>query len=151
MTVTDESILIPVPPEVVFDYLDNPSNFPVFDPTILSAELDGDGPVRVGSRIKGVNKILGQTFGWTVEVTDHDRPTRLAVKTVEGKIAFTTTYTLSPEAGGTRLHYRNESPAGLGDVFGDTPEADLADVGSRQMRANLAALSEILTDHRQGG
>jgi hypothetical protein len=51
--ITDESIVISVPPEEVFDYLNDPTDLPEFDATILTSELEGDGPVRVGSRFRG--------------------------------------------------------------------------------------------------
>src|SRR5437870_1871419 len=109
MPITDESIVIPVPPEKVFDYVDDPANYASFQATNLHAELEGDGPVRVGSRIKGADKILGRTSDWVIEVTEHERPTRSAFRTVEGKINCTSAYTLSPEGDGTRLNYHLET------------------------------------------
>lgn len=147
MPVTDESIVIPVPPEEVFDYLNDPTHLPAYDASILTSELEGDGPVRVGSRFAGKAKIIGVNFDWKVEVTEDDRPTKLAVKSVEGKIDFTSTYTLTPEAGGTRLNWRVESGAGLGGVFGRVADALVNKAYARQVRANLATLSEIFTEH----
>ncbi|WP_052207209.1 SRPBCC family protein [Sinomonas humi] len=144
MPVTDEDVFIAAPPEAVFDYLDDPTHFPVFDPTILTAQLDGDGASRVGSHIRGTSKILGQTFHWVVEVIEHDRPKKHVAKSVEGEISFTTTYTFSPEAGGTRLHYRLEAATGLGGVFGGLGDPAVSEVGARQMRTNLATLAQIL-------
>ncbi|MCA4132466.1 SRPBCC family protein [Arthrobacter sp. M4] len=150
MPVTDESIVIPVPPEEVFDYLNDPTHLPEYDATVLTSELQGDGPVQVGSRFKGKSKILGRTFDWVVEVTEDERPTKQAIKSVEGKIDFTGTFTMTPETGGTRLEYRLESGAGLGGVFGRIADALVNKAYARQVRANLATLSEILTEHREG-
>lgn len=61
MPITNESIVIPVPPEEVFDY--------------LNLRLDHRGD-------------------------QNDRATRQALKSVEGKIDFTGTYTPAPEPGG---------------------------------------------------
>jgi carbon monoxide dehydrogenase subunit G len=151
MPITDESIVIPVPPEEVFDYLNDPTHLPEFDATILTSELEGDGPVRVGSRFRGKSKILGRTFDWVVEVTENDRPTKQAIKSVEGKIDFTGTYTLTREGEGTRLDYRLESGPGLGGVFGRVGDALVNKAYARQVRANLATLSEILTEHKESG
>ena len=150
MPVTEESIVIPVPPEEVFDYLNDPAHLPEYDATILTSELQGVGPVQVGSRFKGKSKILGRTFDWTVEVTELDRPTKQTIKSVEGKIDFTGTYALTPEAGGTRVDYRLEAGSGLGGVFGRIADGLVNKAYARQVRANLATLSEILTEHREG-
>jgi uncharacterized membrane protein len=149
MPVTEESIVIPAPPEEVFDYIDDPRNLPTYDSTILHAEIEGDGPVQVGSRFKGTSKILGRTFDWVVEVTENERPKKQAIRSVEGKIEFCGTYTLTPEGEGTRLDYRLESAAGLGGVFGRIGDALVNKAYSRQTRANLATLSEILTEHKE--
>ncbi|GAB2707774.1 SRPBCC family protein [Arthrobacter bambusae] len=151
MPITDESIVIPVPPEEVFDYLNDPTHLAEYDATILTSELEGDGPVRVGSRFKGTSKILGRTFDWVVEVTENERPTKQVVKSVEGKIDFTGTYTMTPEDAGTRLNYRLESGAGLGGVFGRVADVLVNKAYARQMRANLATLAEILTEHKESG
>lgn len=151
MPITDESIVIPVAPEEVFDYLNDPTHMPEWDATILSTELEGDGPVRVGTRFKGKSRILGRTFDWKAEVTEDERPTKQSIKSVEGKIDFTGTYTLSPEAGGTRLNYHLESGAGLGGVFGRIADPLVNKAYARQVRANLATLSEILTEHKDPG
>ncbi|UKA64510.1 SRPBCC family protein [Arthrobacter sp. FW306-04-A] len=150
MPITDESIVIPVPPEEVFDYLNDPTHLAEYDATILTSELEGDGPVRVGSRFKGTSKILGRTFDWVVEVTEDERPTKQTIKSVEGKIDFIGTYTMTPEAGGTRLNYRLESGAGLGGVFGRVADVLVNKAYARQTRANLATLAEILTEHGEG-
>lgn len=148
MPTTEESIVIQAPAEEIFDFLNDPTNLPTYDSTILHSELEGDGPVQVGSRFKGTSKILGRTFDWVVEVTVNDRPTKQAIRSVEGKIDFTGTYILTPEGEGTRVDYRLEAAAGLGGVFGRFADALVNKVYSRQMRANLATLSEILSEHK---
>ncbi|MDQ4504514.1 SRPBCC family protein [Sinomonas sp. ASV322] len=150
MPIVDESIVIPAPPEAVFDYLDDPANITSFQATVMSAELEGEGPVSVGSRVKGTSKVLGRTFDWSAEVTEHDRPRRWASKTVEGKIPFTLVYTCEAEDEGTRLRYHLEAPAGLGGVFGRLADALVNKAYTRQVRADLATLAEILTEHGDG-
>ncbi|WP_334173490.1 SRPBCC family protein [Sinomonas sp.] len=146
MPIVDESIVIPVPPEKVFDYVVEPSNVPSFQATVQSCELEGDGPVDVGSRIKGTSKILGITFDWTTEVVQHERPTKWVSKTLDGsKLPFTVTYTITPEDSGTRMRYHLEAASGLGGVFGRLADAMVNRAYTHQVRADLATLSEILT------
>lgn len=147
MPTTDESIVIQASPERVFDYITDPANLAAFQGSVVRAELEGDGPARVGSRIKGASKILGRTFDWTMEVTEHDRPRRSALKSVEGKINFSGAYTLTPEGDGTRLNYHLDADQGLGGVFGRLADPLVNKAYSRQIRADLETLSQILTEH----
>lgn len=148
MPTVEESIVIAATPEEVFDCLDDPANLPAYDPTVLRAELVGNGPVRVGSRAKGTSKILGRTFDWVVEVTEEERPTRQSVRSVGGKIDLTSTTTVLPEGDGSRVTFRLETAPGLGGVFGRIADALVGKAYARQTRANLA---EILTEHKKNG
>ena len=145
MPTTDESIIIAASPQRVFAYIEDPANLPSYQATILRAE--SDGPAAVGTRIRGTSKILGRTFDWTMEVTEHESPTRFALKSVEGKISFSAAYTLSPEGDGTRLNYRLDADAGLGGVFGRIADPVVNKAYGRQIRADLETLSQILTEH----
>jgi carbon monoxide dehydrogenase subunit G len=147
MPTTDESIVIPASPERVFAYLEDPANLPSYQATILRAE--SDGPTAVGTRIRGTSKILGRTFDWTMEVTEHESPARFALKSVEGKISFTSAYTLAPEGAGTRVNYRLDADPGLGGVFGRIADPLVNKVYSRQILADLETLSQILTEHEE--
>jgi uncharacterized protein YndB with AHSA1/START domain len=147
MPTTDDSILINATPERVFDYITDPANFPSFQANTVRAELEGDGPVGAGSRIRGASRILGRTFDWTMEVSVHDRPTTSAFKSVEGKVGISGAYTLTPEGGGTRLNYHLDAAPGLGGVFGRIADPLVNKAYSRQVHADLETLAQILTEH----
>lgn len=151
MPTIEESIVIAAPPERVFDYLLDPASFAQFSGSILYSELEGEGPLRVGSRIKGATKVLGRTVEWVVECTDLDRPNKLATRSVEGQIDLSTAYMMAPQGEGTHLTYRLETAAGLGGVFGRLADAVVNRVYERQVRADLATLAEILTEHGPSG
>jgi uncharacterized protein YndB with AHSA1/START domain len=51
MPVINESVIIPVAPEKVWDHLFDPVRLPAYDPTILTSEFE-DGWPAVGSRFK---------------------------------------------------------------------------------------------------
>lgn len=147
MPTVDENVFISVPPEEVFDYIDDPKNLSEYSANVIAAELEGPRPVQLGSRIRGTNKILGRTFDWVIEVVEHDRPNRIASKSVEGKINFTVEWNLAPEGQGTRLQYRVESDPGLGGVFGRLADPLVEKAYARQVRADLDTLAQILTEH----
>ncbi|WP_171042502.1 SRPBCC family protein [Sinomonas gamaensis] len=150
MPTIEESVFIAAPPEEVFAYLDTPANIPEYSGNVVTAELDGEGPVRVGSRIRGTSKILGRTFDWLVEVQEHDPPKTAVSRSVEGKINFATTYEVMPEGQGTRVNYRIDADPGLGGVFGKLADALVQKAYARQVHADLATLAEILTEQREG-
>ncbi len=70
------------------------------------AEQVDSGPLRVGSRWRGVSKILGRRFEWTTDLVEFAPPDRTLSRAVEGKLRFTVTNTFQPEGGGTRFTYK---------------------------------------------
>ncbi|WP_433874879.1 SRPBCC family protein [Sinomonas atrocyanea] len=149
MPTIEESIVIAAPPEEVYDYLLDPTHLPEFSGSITRAEPETPGPVQVGSRFRGTTKVLGRNVEWVAELTENDRPRRQAIKSVESKIDFSGTYTLEPEGVGTRVTYRLETAKGLGGMFGSLADALVNKTYARQVRADLATLAEILTEHRE--
>ena len=145
MPVVEESVFIARSPQEVFDYLTVVENLPVWDSSIMQAEQPDAGPVGVGTRWRGVSKILGRRFEWTTEVTDLQPPTRISSRAVEGKPQFTVTNTLQPENGGTRFTYRVDAESGLGGVFGRLADPIVEKAQRRTVRANLDTLAELLT------
>lgn len=103
------SVDIDRPIEEVFAYISDPANVPEWMSAMVENALEGSGPIGVGSRIKGVGKLLGRRLDFASEVTQYDPPHRLAFRAV-----------ISPGKGGqgelhlesigqrTRLHYRAE-------------------------------------------
>ncbi|WP_430298266.1 SRPBCC family protein [Sinomonas sp. B1-1] len=148
MPTIEESVVIDAPQEEIYDYLLDPKHLPEFSGSIINAELEGPGPAQVGSRFRGTTKVLGRAIDWVAEVTEHERPRRQSIRSVESKVDFTGTYTLEPEGAGTRVTYRLETSQGLGGVFGSLADALVNKTYARQVRADLATLAEIFTEHR---
>lgn len=145
MPVVEESVFIARSPEEVFDYLTTAKNLPVWDSSIMEAEQVDSGPMRVGTRWRGVSKILGRRFEWTTEVTELQPPTRAVSRAVEGKIRFTVTNTLQQENAGTRYTFKVEADSGLGGVFGRLTDPIVEKAQRRTVKANLDTLAELLT------
>ena len=55
MPVIEESVVLHREPDVVFDYIANPTNLPVWDSSVVDAEQIGDGPPRLGTRARGTS------------------------------------------------------------------------------------------------
>ena len=112
MAVIEESVHISRPPQEVFDVLIKTSNIPVWDSSVIQAEQLGDGPVQVGPRFKGTSKIMGRRFDWVTENIQFEPPSKTVIRSVEGPMTFTISYSLEPQgADGTRLTYSIDADA----------------------------------------
>jgi uncharacterized protein YndB with AHSA1/START domain len=145
MPTVEESVVIARPPEEVFNYVSNAQNLPVWDSSILKAEQVDSGPLRVGTRWRGVSKVLGRRFKWTTELVELTPPTMTMSRSVAGKLSFTVTNTFQPEAGGTRFTYKVDAESGLGGIFGRVADPIVEKAQRRTVRANLDTLAELLT------
>ena len=143
----EESVSIPRPQQEVFDVVSDPENIPKFDSSVVHVERLGEGALGVGTRFRGTSKVLGRSFDWTAEVTEHDPPRRSTSKSVEGKMDFTVSMTCEPEGDGTRLTQRIEAASGLGGIFGRIADPLVQKVQARTVRANLESLAEYLAEH----
>lgn len=146
MPIVEESVFIARSPEEVFDYVSTAQNVPVWDSSIMEAEQVDSGPLRVGSRWRGVSKILGRRFEWTTELVEFAPPDRTLSRAVEGKLRFTVTNTFQPEGGGTRFTYKVDAESGLGGIFGRVADPIVEKAQRRTVRANLDTLAELLAE-----
>jgi uncharacterized protein YndB with AHSA1/START domain len=144
MPVVEHDVVILSPPDTVFEYLTDPGKPPCWDSSIVFVEQVEPGPVAVGTRWRGTSKVMGRRFEWTTEVTQAERPTRLASRSVEGGLAFTVSYELRGTARGTYLRYRLEAESGLGGAFGRLADPVVQRAQSRTVRVSLQRLAEQL-------
>ena len=150
MPVVEEHIVIPQPPEVVFDFLSRPENVPLWDSSVVKVKALDPGPLRQGNRWRGSNKIMGRRFDWTTEIIEVDAPRTMLSRSVEGKMSFELLYTLTPKGEGTRFTYRIEAESGLGGVFGRFADPLVQSAQARTVRANLERLVELLSGSTVG-
>jgi uncharacterized protein YndB with AHSA1/START domain len=149
MAVVEESIVIPRPPQEVFDYVVDAEHLPSWDNSIVEAGWEGARTGGVGSRVRGVSKILGRRFPWVTEFTEYDAPRMVRYRSLEGPMRFTITELFEAEEGGgsTRFTWRVDADAGLGGVFGRLADPFVERAQARTVRNNLETLAEILTEH----
>ncbi|WP_247042138.1 SRPBCC family protein [Arthrobacter rhizosphaerae] len=150
MPVIEESVVLHREPDIVFDYIANPTNLPVWDSSVVDAEQISDGPPRLGTRARGTSKIMGRRFHWTTEATEFDPPHRVVNTAVEGPMKFAVALILEPVDGGTKLTYHVDAESGLGGVFGKLADPLIERAQGRTIRANLESLAELLADHPAG-
>ena len=87
-------ILIDRPIDVVFDFVADERNEPLYNSALLHSDKVTDGPVGVGTRFHATHKSAGRPVEMVVDITAYDRPRRMASRTtmswseVEGELAF---------------------------------------------------------------
>ena len=74
------------PPDEVFAYATDPSRFVTWQANILSGDMDGDYPPRVGSRCFTTRRIGFSERKITSEITAIDPPRRWSVHGIDGPI-----------------------------------------------------------------
>jgi hypothetical protein len=70
------SIVIRRPVEEVYDFLSRPNNRLKYDPQLIAVRQTPEGPLRLGTQITEVRRLLGKTGEMVTEVSDL-QPSRL--------------------------------------------------------------------------
>ena len=102
--VADE-ILIARPVEEVFDLVADQRNEPCYNPDMVRAEKLTPGPVGLGTRFRADTRSGRRTVAMTMEITEYDRPRRLAWSIHMSAMDIRGTVTLDPVPGGTRMRW----------------------------------------------
>lgn len=71
-------IVIKQPLEVVFDFVADARNEPLYNPHIHRAEKISVGPIGPGTFFTNETRSMGTTTGWTIEIMAYERPRHLA-------------------------------------------------------------------------
>ena len=102
----EETFSVSRPPEVVFDYLTNPSNLADWQTSKTSVEQLTHGPPQLGTRFRERTKPPGaREFEQIVELTEFERPTRVHVHIVEGPHPIDGTWSFDAYGDGTRVQF----------------------------------------------
>ena len=137
----DGEIVIAVPAEQVFDMVADERNEPRYNPRIARAEKTSPGPVGCGTRFTAQPRGTGTVGVMTVEITDYDRPRRLATAIRSSYLDVDGTLTFSPADGGTRMRWSwNMRLRGVMRVLSPVVGA----VGPRWEHRNWAGLKQFM-------
>ncbi|AQA25222.1 polyketide cyclase / dehydrase and lipid transport family protein [Rhodococcus sp. MTM3W5.2] len=72
MPILEQSVLIARPASEVWDFLADPANWPSWESSMLEMEQVTDGPLGLGTRWRGVTRVLGKQIDWVAEFTEFD-------------------------------------------------------------------------------
>jgi carbon monoxide dehydrogenase subunit G len=150
MPAVEESILIDRPAEDVFAFVTTPENDRLWSSTAVEREREGDEPIRVGSKIRAVDKFLGRKLESTFHVTEYEPSRRSSVR-IDGPVKAEGSYFLEPADGGTRFRWRMDAERGLGGVYlGRVTDPLVTMIFRRRLRGDLRRLKQVLEQHGSG-
>jgi carbon monoxide dehydrogenase subunit G len=96
-----QSIELAQPPEAVFPWLLEEDKVPRWTSDL--ARYEQDAPLRTGAHVKQVLSIAGSEFVLDLELTRHEPPRAIELRTSTNGVDIVITYALAPNGGGTRL------------------------------------------------
>ena len=97
-----ESIEINRRPEDVFAYLDDVKRHGEWQSQIVDVQPQGDGPLRVGSRVKETRRVPGGDRTMTYEITERDPPRKSSFRVLDGPVRAAGTISIEPIDDGSR-------------------------------------------------
>jgi uncharacterized protein YndB with AHSA1/START domain len=130
------------PVDEVFAYLTDPDRLPEWQDNAVSADVEGGGPLRAGSRMREVRRApFGREVTSLVEVSAYEPSTRFDLHIVEGPLPIDGDHTLSATATGTRIDFvAHGEPTGAMRLA----QPLLRRLLDRQFRASYRTLKERL-------
>jgi uncharacterized membrane protein len=139
-----ESIEIARRPEEVFAYLDQVDRHPEWQENLVSVTPQAEGPPQVGSRIVQVRRVPGGPREFTLEVSEHDPPRKVAFRGLDGPVRPVGSVTIESVADGSRSRVTQqldlEGHGLLGKLIAPLARRDAA----KQVPKNQARLKELL-------
>ena len=101
----EQSFFVARAPEVVFDYIVDPSKLADWHDDGSTLEVLTEGPTRQGTQVRQSGKALGLiALAQVSEITEFERPRRFRTEVVEGPVLpLEDSYTLQAEGDGTRV------------------------------------------------
>jgi uncharacterized protein YndB with AHSA1/START domain len=91
----------------VFAYATDPAKLPSWQTNTVSAVQEGEGPLRVGTRLREVHRAPGgKELPSLVEVAEYEPDRLFALRMVEGRLPIHGRMELAPVAGGTQVRFR---------------------------------------------
>jgi uncharacterized protein YndB with AHSA1/START domain len=98
-------IVINRPPEEVFDFIADECNEPRYNPKMHHAVQISDGPIGVGTRFRAESASMGRPVEMIIEVTDYQRPRKLASSTHMSSMAIHGALTFDSIPAGTLMRW----------------------------------------------
>jgi carbon monoxide dehydrogenase subunit G len=137
----DHTVTIARPLEEVWDFVSDPANNPQWQSGVELSDQSPSGPVKVGTRVRIVRRIMGQKIELVFETTVFEPNAQFAFKSLSGPLPISGSIAVVATDGGTELAYHATGEAagvlGLGETI-------ISGLVNKQIGADLRALKELL-------
>jgi hypothetical protein len=140
------SIEIDRRPEDVFAYLDQVERHGEWQSEVVSAQLETDGPVGVGTRVREIRRIGGRERDASYEITEHDPPRRSAFRGIVGPVRPVGTVRVEPIGDGSKARVSIEF-----NLVGHGIGKLIAPLARIQARKSIVQSQERLRAKLEGG
>lgn len=126
----------------VFAFVTDPGKLASWQTSTVSAEIEGDGPVRLGTRLREVHRGPGgKELPSLVEVTEYEPERRFSLDVIEGALPVNARIGFEPTATGTRVAFNvHGQPGGAMRLLQPLLKIGL----KRQFTEHLANLKRVL-------
>ena len=108
MASIEGQITIGRPVELVFDYVADQTNEPLYNPKMVGAEKETAGPIGKGTRFRSAVRSGGRTAEMLIENTGYDRPRLLTSTTTMKQMDIVYKLKFEPVPDGTRMQWSGE-------------------------------------------
>ena len=115
MTQVEVRVWIDRPPDEVYAYVADLDRWLEWRTDVAGGEKLTEGPLRVGSRLRGVAKVFGREVSMDVEVTALEAGAALGYRPVSGPLRTNNLYRFEEQDGGTLVILTDD--LGLNGVF----------------------------------
>ena len=143
-------IVIDRPIEEVFDFVADGCNEPKYNPDMVQSVKVTTGPIGAGTRFAVTHMTAGRSVGMSVEVTEYERPHRLATHTSMSWADVQEVLTFDTAGTGTRMRWAwHVRPKGM--AISLAPIVSV--IGARQERAlweGMKRYLEMAAERAQG-
>jgi uncharacterized protein YndB with AHSA1/START domain len=132
------------PVGTVFAYATDPGKLSTWQTNTVSAEIEGEGPLGLGTRLREVHRGPGgKELPSLVEVTEYEPDRRFSLDVIEGSLPINARIGFEPTAAGTRVAFNVQGePRGPMRFLAPLLKIAL----KRQFREHLANLKRVLED-----
>ena len=137
----EETVAIRQSIEVVWDFVNEVANEPLWQTTLSEVVQITDGPLRAGSRVRETRRFLGRRIDTVWEMTENDAPSRSSIRSVEAPFAWSGIYLLEAKGEETRFTIAMKGDPG---GFFRLAEPVVHRMVRRELAGNLANLKDVL-------
>jgi hypothetical protein len=130
-------------PEDVFAYLDDFTRHGEWQANLVSARVDTEGPVRVGTRVTEVRRMGKREQPVSIEITEHNPPHNFAFRGTEGPIRAVGKGTVEPVGDGSSSRFTLELELN-GHGFGKLIAPLARKQAAKDIPVNQQKLKELL-------